>query len=242
MNRILIAPDEIHPDGTVWLRDARAEHLKTFLHAEPGRKVKAGILNGEIGTAEVLTVTPDGVSLRPDCREAALAPWFDLVLAVPRPRAMKRLWAQVAAMGVRWIYLVNAEKVEKSYFSSHCLKPENYRPLLIDGLMQAGTTAIPEVTILQRLHALPDILAAASPHAPRLIAHPGMSARPTLPPSAEAGLPVLAVGPDGGWTDAECTFFFENGFQPFALGQRPLRTDTACIALIAVLQSLTEAG
>jgi RsmE family RNA methyltransferase len=46
----------------------------------------------------------------------------------------------------------------------------------------------------------------------------------------------LAVGPEGGWTDYELNQFLGRGFQPFSLGSRSLRTDTATIALIAVLQ------
>ncbi len=237
MNRIIFEPHETAPDGTVPLTGTRAEHVRTFLHATPGQRIKAGRLNGPVGTAEILAVTPDCVIIRPDCAEPSLQPWFDLVLALPRPRAMKRLWAQVAAMGVGRIWLVNAEKVEKSYFSSHCLREEEYRPLLIDGLMQAGATPLPSVEILQRLASLPARLPA---DAPRLLAHPGAIARPDLSRCGAGCRPVLAVGPDGGWTADECAFFFANGFSPFSLGQRPLRTDTACIALIAVLQSLTE--
>lgn len=237
MNRIIFEQHETAPDGTVALTGTRAEHLRTFLHAHPGQRIKAGQLNGPIGTAEILDVTRECVVLRPDCREPSLQPWFDLVLAVPRPRAMKRLWAQLAAMGAGQIWLVNAAKVEKSYFSSHCLREEEYRPLLIDGLMQAGTTPLPAVEILQRLSALPEHLPA---DAPRLLAHPGAIARPNLSACGARCRPVLAIGPDGGWTDDECAFFFANGFSPFSLGGRPLRTDTACIALIAVLQSLVE--
>jgi len=52
--------------------------------------------------------------------------------------------------------------------------------------------------------------------------------------------PLLAIGPDGGWTPDELARFLDAGFQPFSLGERPLRTDTACVALLATLHYLTN--
>jgi 16S rRNA (uracil1498-N3)-methyltransferase len=47
---------------------------------------------------------------------------------------------------------------------------------------------------------------------------------------------LLAVGPEGGWNDFELGLLEAHGFQRFSLGWQTLRTDTACIALLAVLQ------
>jgi len=69
-------------------------------------------------------------------------PRVDLLLAVPRPKVMRRLWAQIAALGVGQIVLTNAEKVERNYFDTHILTPETYRPLLIEGLQQARDTRL----------------------------------------------------------------------------------------------------
>jgi RsmE family RNA methyltransferase len=46
---------------------------------------------------------------------------------------------------------------------------------------------------------------------------------------------VLAIGPEGGWTEYELEMFTSNGFQHFSLGERTLRTDTACVAILSVL-------
>ena len=46
---------------------------------------------------------------------------------------------------------------------------------------------------------------------------------------------TLAVGPEGGWTDAEVEMLEANGFARYSLGGRILRTDTALIALLARL-------
>ena len=46
---------------------------------------------------------------------------------------------------------------------------------------------------------------------------------------------ILAIGAEGGWTPYELKMFKERGFKIFAMGDRILRTDTACIALLGQL-------
>ena len=230
MNIILITPAEASRE-TVTLTDTRANHLRTFLHAAPGSTFRVGILDGPCGTATVTDVNKDGVTFVHHCTDTAPAPWYDMILALPRPRSFKRILFQAAAMGVRRIFVVGAEKVEKSYFSMHLLRPEEYTPVLIEGLMQAKTTALPRLTIVPKLRDLWDIL--PSDNGLRLIANPAPAADSL--PSAN-GIPLIAIGPDGGWTDRENASFADHGFLPVTLGLRPLRTDTAAIALPAVIQ------
>lgn len=236
MNRILFEPAEILPDGTVLLTDGRADHLRRVLRVAPGHSVSTGTLNGLAGVSRVVDVAETGVRLQPVHVAALPEPWFDLLLAVPRPKVLKRLWPQLAALGVGHVVLLNAAKVEKYYFSSQWLKPLYYRPLLIEGLVQAGLTRMPEVRIAARFKPfVEDELDGVFPDAMRLLAHPGP--RSGLPERGDRWRrPLLAVGPEGGWTAYEMERLQERGFTLFALGERILRSDTACIALVAVLE------
>ncbi len=237
MNRILFEPDELLADGTVLLTDARAEHLRRVLRVEPGQTVASGTVNGLAGVSRVLSTGEAGVRLCPAHDAALPEPWLDLLLAVPRPKVLKRLWPQLAALGVGRMVLLNAAKVEKCYFSSQWLEPGFYRPLLIEGLMQAGLTRLPEVTVAPRFKPfVEDELDRLFPGTVRLLAHPGPPA--DVPPgdSPCGARPLLAVGPEGGWTGYETEHLCARGFRLFSLGERILRSDTACIALIAVLE------
>ena len=236
MNRILFAPEEILADGTVLLSDGRAEHLRQVLHAAPGQVIVTGTLNGLAGVSRVVEVSGAGVRLLPEHTTALAEPWFDLLLAAPRPKVLKRLWPQLAALGVGRVLLLNAYKVEKFYFSSQWLDPRHYRPLLIEGLTQSGLTRMPEVRICPRFKPfVEDELDRLFPVALRLLAHPGP--RSALPPGTDRhARPLLAVGPEGGWTDYERDALLEHGFQLFSLGERALRSDTACVALASVLE------
>ena len=46
---------------------------------------------------------------------------------------------------------------------------------------------------------------------------------------------LLAIGPEGGWNDFEIALLEAHGFQSAGMGPRTLRTDTACIALLALV-------
>jgi RsmE family RNA methyltransferase len=237
MNRILFEPDEILSDGTVFLTDGRAVHLREILRVAPGQVVATGTLNGFAGVSRVLHVAESGVRLQPDHASALPEPWFDLLLAVPRPKVLKRLWPQLAAFGVGRVVLLNAAKVEKCYFSSQWLNADHYRPLLVEGLTQAGLTHLPEVTVASRFKPfVEDELDGLFPDSLRLLAHPGT--KTALPDKADHRRPLLAVGPEGGWTAYEVERLRERGFSAFSLGDRILRSDTACISLIAVLDYL----
>ena len=232
MNRILFDKSEI-VDGVATFDGVRAEHVLKVLHGEVGQILKTGEVDGRIGTGEITSIDGGRVTVRLAHDREALAPWVDLILAPPRPRVMKRLLPQLAALGVGRIVLVGARKVEKDFWGATLLKEEIYRPLLVDGLMQAGTTALPRITTVRnfRKWALDD-LDREFPSARRIVAHPyGVASAPPVGNPADRLL--LAVGPEGGWTDEEVAMLEEKGFVRYSLGPRILRTDTAVIALLA---------
>src|SRR4029078_8721247 len=110
-------------------------------------------------------------ALEPD---APARPRVDLLLAMPRPKVMKRLWAQLAALGVGQIILTNAERVERNYFDTHVLAAESYRPLLVEGLQAARDTRLPAVSIHRQLKVLvEDRLDGLLAGGLRLLADPG---------------------------------------------------------------------
>jgi RsmE family RNA methyltransferase len=53
---------------------------------------------------------------------------------------------------------------------------------------------------------------------------------------------LLAIGPEGGWNDFERGLLEGHGFTPVGLGSRTLRTDTACIALLALVHEALRAS
>ena len=237
MNRILFEKGEIS-SGVATFGGVRAEHVLKVLHGEVGQILKTGEVDGPIGTGEITAIENGLVTVRLTHDAEALAPWVDLILAPPRPRVMKRLLPQLASLGVGRIVLVGAKKVEKDFWGATLLKEEIYRPLLIDGLMQAGTTALPTISTVRNFRKwLRDDLDGEFTTSNRIVAHPyGAGSRPDC--AEKSGRLLLAVGPEGGWTDEEVALLEEKGFARYSLGPRILRTDTAVVALLSRLMAV----
>ena len=238
MNRILFERGEI-ADGIATCGGVRARHILEVLHGAVGQTLRTGEVDGLVGTGEIVEIVRGGgdplVRVKVDQSEGGLEPGFDLILAPPRPRVMKRLMPQLASLGVGTMVLVGAKKVEKDFWGATLLKEENYRPLLVDGLMQSGTSALPRIETRRNFRAfVRDELDAAFPTANRVVAHPyGASTRGAS--AADGGRLLLAVGPEGGWTDEEVELLEARGFARYSLGRRILRTDTALVALVSRL-------
>jgi RsmE family RNA methyltransferase len=240
VNLLLLEREEVREDGLVTLSGGRAAHLRDVLHVEPGHSVRVGVLEGPRGTAIVESMSGEQIALR--CaldRDIPPRPVVDLLLALPRPKVMRRLWAQIAALGVGQIILTNADKVERNYFDTHILAPETYRPLLIEGLQQARDTRVPVVTIHRQFKILiEDALDRLFTGGVRVVADPSATTALNDVVRARPGeRMLLAIGPEGGWNTFELGLLERHGFQAVGMGARTLRTDTACIALLALAHS-----
>jgi len=240
VNLILLEPGDMSGPEVATLTGARARHAMAVLKAVPGHAIRIGMINGALGTGIVTTMTDRTVSLQCVFEvELPPRPRVDLLLALPRPKVLRRLWAQLAALGVGQVILTNAERVERNYFDTHVVTEACFRPLLIEGLQQARDTWLPTVTVHKQFRVLiEDNLTTLFPVGRRLVAHPGQ-------PHANAGLTtidstervLLTVGPEGGWNAFELGLLAKHGFERVDMGGRTLWTDTACIALLALIHN-----
>ena len=73
-----------------------------------------------------------------------------LVLALPRPKMLRRILRTVGECGVRELHLINSYKVEKSFWQSPLLVEHTMRDYLLQGLEQASDTIVPEVQLHTR--------------------------------------------------------------------------------------------
>jgi RsmE family RNA methyltransferase len=151
---------------------------------------------------------------------------------------MRRLWAQLAAIGVGRIILTNAGRVERDYFGTHIVTEASYRPLLLEGLQQARDTRLPEVSIHRQFRILvEDHLDRLFPSGVRLVADPSGTASIHNALAGHDARVLLAIGPEGGWNAFELTLLEAHGFMCVGLGRRTLRVDTACVALLSQVHS-----
>jgi len=237
MNLLLLHEADFLADGTARLTGRRLLHARDVLRAACGDSLRIGRLGGRTGTGEILRLSADELVLRvtlPD--DPPPRPAIDLLLALPRPKALRRVLPAAASLGVDRIVLLNAARVEKSYFESRVF--DQVADLLEQGLEQARDTRPPEVVVRDRFRPfVEDELETMFPGAQRLLAHPAAAA----PLPERRGRALLAVGPEGGWVPFELELLQGRGFVPFTLGPRPLRVEVAVpYALGALSRSSTS--
>jgi RsmE family RNA methyltransferase len=240
MNIILLEKQEIK-NSAVLLTDRRAGHLVKVLQVKPGDSVRVGIIDGPMGNGAVLAVNsryPFQVELEvqfpeKNAEKPAEKPFIDLLLALPRPIMLRRIFSQAAALGVGTIFITTAQRVEKSFWNATLLNEEEYRPHLLLGLEQAVDTMVPDVHIHERFKPfIEDILPERiQSYSHLLIAHPGSLATLKNVIVERPERVLLAIGPEGGWIDYEMDRFAECGFTTFSLGKRILKVDTAVVAI-----------
>lgn len=234
MNLLLLEEADFIAADRVILRDRRFTHMQDVHRCEVGDNMRVGRIGGLMGSAEVLRLAADEAELRVTLDQSPPAKLpLTLVLALPRPKMLRRVFQTVAAMGVPRIVLVNSYRVEKSFWQTPFLEPEAIREQLVLGLEQARDSVLPEIVIEKRFKPfVEDRLPAIAEGTLGLVGHPG-----TYPPCPR-GLdePVtLAIGPEGGWIPYEIDLLGKSGLQPVQLGERILRVETAVTALLARL-------
>ncbi len=238
MNLLLVEPDEVLA-GVARLRDRRAAHARDVLRVQAGATLRAGVLRGRRGTGVVRAVDDAEVVVELDLTDPPDArPRVDIALALPRPKALRRILQTAAAMGIGRIDLVNAWRVDKAYFSSPAVAPDALRRELVLGCEQGVTTWLPDVAVHPRLMPyLDELPAAGADDRARVVLHPRAPAWIEAVAAPQSRL-LAAIGPEGGWIQRELDTLIERGFAAASLGTAVLRTETAVTTLLAQLALL----
>jgi len=238
MNILLFNADELSHMGQIKINDLRRQtHLAKVIKPNIGDTIRVGQINGATGLGKVIVHSSHETHLEVTLNQTCPAPLaLKLLLAIPRPKMMRRILQTCATLGVSEITLLNSSKVEKSYWQTPLLQPQSIYDNLLLGLEQAGTTQLPIV------HKAPlfkpyveDKLHQWAQDSRRLVAHP-RHAGPC--PIATQQATTLAIGPEGGFTDYEVDKLLQQGFSAFSLGPRIMRVETAIPVAIARLCAL----
>jgi 16S rRNA (uracil1498-N3)-methyltransferase len=234
MNLCLVRPEEYIDESRFILRGARKAHVAELLGMGPGDQFYAGAINGLKGMATVLSVNEDDILCQAAFHQPPSSkPDVELIVALPRPKMLKRMLRTSAELGVRRIVLLNTWKVEKSYWQSPFLAEDVVREQLLLGLEQAVDTVLPEVIMATRFKPfVEDDLPSLLEDREGWLAHPGVA---TACPSAASTPRTLLIGPEGGFTPYEVEKLIAAGCKSFHLGARILRVETAVTTCIAKL-------
>lgn len=234
MNLLLLEAADFTAADRVVLGGRRLTHMQDIHRVAVGDSLRVGVLGGAMGSATVTRLAPHEAELVVDLTQPPPPKLpLTLILAVPRPKMLRRIFQTVATLGVARLVLVNSYRVEKSFWQTPFLAPEVIRENLVLGLEQARDTVLPEVIIEKRFKPfVEDRLPALVEGTQGLVGHPGPY--PVCPRGVE-GPVTLAIGPEGGWIPYEVDLLAKAGLAPVQLGDRILRVETAVTALVSRL-------
>lgn len=235
MNIILLKNDDyINGTNTVLLNDHRHKHVFKILKPVLGQSLKVGIMNGRCGYGRVICIDPEKLVLevflhdQPPPRHQ-----FDLILALPRPKMLRRILRTIAEFGVQNLYLINSARVEKSYWQSPFLYPENIQKALMRGMERSKDPVMTNVSLHKRFRPfIEDQLADICGSRPCWITdmHAKHSA---IDMDIQSQPSIVMIGPEGGFVSFEVALATSRNAKSIHLGSRVLSVDTAITTVLA---------
>ena len=250
MNCILLPAENIAHETAQINAVSQVRHVTQVLGAKVGESLKIGQIGGQLGTASIESITQDCIQLCDVQLTTAPPPKLELtvILALPRPKVLRRLIMDMTALGVRDIILINSYRTQKSYWQSPML--ERLDEFVLEGLQQGVDTIVPSIYLKKRFkpfvedelaHLVTNGAIVAHPYSTQSFAHyikkrslDSLSpAQPDLHMQPVYGLPSLVcIGAEGGWIDYEIALLAAQGCTPVHIGPRILRTEAAVNALL----------
>ncbi len=234
MNLLLLSDQDFIAPDRVEVTGRRFMHMKKVIKAKVGTQLSCGLVNGNMGKGQVVSLEKDRVFIQVKLDQIPPSPLpLTVVLALPRPKMLKRILQSMTSLGVKHIYLINSRRVEKSFWSSDLLSKEKLDRHLHLGLEQAKDTQMPRVSLKRYFTPfVKEELLELGKGKICLLAHPRASQPCPFGVNKET---ILVIGPEGGFIDLEVETLAESGFEPFSMGPRILRVETATTALISRL-------
>ncbi|MFV0478089.1 MAG: 16S rRNA (uracil(1498)-N(3))-methyltransferase [Parahaliea sp.] len=237
MNLLLFSQADLITPKRLRLTDRRLQYLHEVHRAQVGDTLRVGQINGLIGTGQLEQLDNNSaeVSFQLNTPPPPALP-VTVVLALPRPKMLRRILHATAEFGVKQLYLINSARVEKSYWQTPVLRPESVREFFLQGLEQGRDTYLPQLHLESRFKPfIEDRLPALASGKRCLLAHPGPADK--LLASNDKSDTLLAIGPEGGFIPYEVDKLLTAGFEPVSLGTRILRVENAFTASLGRLLS-----
>lgn len=232
MRSFFLADGQLNGTGTIVLPEPLRHHLATVLRLQPGAEFRlfdgsglvADAVLEEDGRAQLLQLT---TFPQPSCR-------IRLIQGLPKGERTELILQKGTELGAGAFHLVTMAR------SQVRLKPESrqqrrWEKIIQEAARQSGQYHLPSLDCSDSLQAA---LAGDDAELKLMLWEQSTTPLAALLEKKELRRISVIAGPEGGITDAEARQAQAHGFQAVSLGPRILRTETAGLAIIAVLQYL----
>ena len=210
-----------------------AHHLGRVLRAQPGQLYELSD-GSSVWLGRIETVTRDRVDFALIEKLPSYVPSLQttLLLAVVKFDAFEWALEKATELGASRILPLAASRSEKALLSAAPKRAERWKKILLEASQQSRRLQVPRLEAL----AQPETAFHANNQGFCVLLSESLDAMPLR--DLLSGTPssaVLAVGPEGGWTDAEFAAARSAAFQEASLGRLILRTETAVVASLAAI-------
>src|SRR5258706_12519370 len=228
--------------ATAVLHGEAAHHLARVLRAEPGQLYE--LSDGEaVWLARTPGIGRDAVEFPLMERLPVLLPPLHITLLLAIVKFDRFEWAIEKAneLGADEIVPLAAERSEKGLVVASAKRAARWKKILLESAQQSRRLRVP---VLHDAAKPRDAFRTEKSQLRLLLSERGGATpmRELLEPSLPGGQDTattnlaIAIGPEGGWTDAEISVASDDGFPERALGLNLLRTETAVCAALAAAQ------
>ena len=224
--------------------EQQVRHIREVLKSKVGDTLTIGAIGSNIGRATIAQINTNEVLLTDVTLDKKPPAKLDLtvILALPRPKVLRRLIMDMTSLGVNRLIIVNSYRTQKSYWQSPLLN--RIDDFVFEGLQQAIDTVPLEVELQKRFKPFVEddfpALLEGYEEGNAVIAHPyasqswktyldGLKCKS----GHENSMPkILCIGAEGGWIDYEVDLLCKHGCTSVSLGARILRTETVVNVLL----------
>lgn len=234
MRRPRFYTDQVLTAGSLTLETAPSRHIARTLRMREGDTLSLFDGRGNEAAATVVSIARDAVNVLLETpaaidRESPLQ--STLAIAVSRGDRMDTIVQKATELGVTRIQPLLSERTgvrldERRWAKKH----EHWHRVAVSACEQCGRNRLPTVETPVSLQAF----LASAHEGIRLLLHPGQT-QGELP--SKCSDVALLVGPEGGFSDTEIVSTADAGFQSVQLGPRILRTETAPLTVLSLLQA-----
>jgi 16S rRNA (uracil1498-N3)-methyltransferase len=219
------------------LDGAEAHHLIHVLRAEVGDPIEVFNGSGEIWKGEILQIEPGVVrlsQLQLVGEEVSSVHRVILIQSMCKSDKLEWILQKATELGIAEIHLLEAERsMVKIPAQRYPNRMERWNRIIMSAAKQSLRSVLPGLfsplpcpALCQQVQADTKLLLSENETQNKL---------KKVLRERSTGIIAVAVGPEGGWSHAEEALFRQNGFQPVSLGPAILRTETAAISILAVL-------
>lgn len=240
--RRFIVPELTVVDGVAVLGDEFYRHAVTVLRLGPGATVELADGTGRRCRGAITAVTDGTVTVQVTEETVtdgtADGPRITLYQGLAKPDKLELVLQKATELGVHRIVIFPAERsVTRLDRERGAERVKRWQKIVLEASRQCGRSAVPEVALAGSLAAA---LAEAVDDVRLLLweDEAETSLRTILAPLPPPDTAAFIVGPEGGLSPAEAAAARQAGFASVTLGTRILRTETASLALLAILQYL----